>query len=425
MKKIGLILAVFICFFTCIVQAQTMELSNVEFKSLSQMLEVIQPPDTNVYTQVDLPSKLDWRDFEGENWLTPIKQQGLCNSCWAFASMASIESRIKIWNNDPTRSPDFSEQFILSCWEPENYPCNIGGPAEGGFFVMTNIGVPDEACFPYEASEVRVGMPPCNPCQDFENRLVKILDYGWVGGDRNSTNIEAIKEALLVDGPVMGSLLVYADFEIYSGGIYEYTGNTNAPNFAHAVTLIGWDDNTTPPCWIVKNSWGLGWGELGYFRIIMGTNNCGIEQVNVFGIPVVDTEPIINSLTANPDIVSSTYFSQMVDVTITADVTDNSDPNPTCRITEVTCSQSWWSQFLPSRWIIPEFEITGDMTLRVNTQNILRGLEDKIFTITVQCTNDSGNISDPADTFVTVRRGFLIRRESRRMRRMTNRARIR
>lgn len=511
MKKISLILVLLsLCLFAHTIQAQTLEvsqyikaiqeaiiakganwtagetsISKLSSEEKKRMLggrftiDEILTPDNISYMQADLLTKFDWRNYNNNNWVTPIKNQTICGSCWAMASMASVESRIMIWADEPTLLPDFSEQYLISCAGIGS--CDLGGFCFDAYEYMKNSGVCGEICFPYLAENA-----PCIPCWDYQNRLVKIKDWYYVGGSAASTNVEAIKIAL-GDGPVSTPISVYADFDAYSGGIYEHVyGDYEG---GHCVTLVGWDDTTTPPCWIAKNSWGLNWGEDGFFRIKMGVNECGIEQETTSpeplaltpiadagadqtveqdsydggyvcldgsgssdpqGLPltytwawdsstatgekpcvtlplgsttvtltvsngyvtnqnevvimVIDTKaPVINSLTASPATIQSGFFPQMVDVTITSNVTDICDKNPTCKIIEVTCNQSWWN----------EAEITGDMTLKVNNKNLFR-FQDKIFTITVQCTDASGNVSNSATTTVTVQKGFFNNSDSRR-----------
>jgi len=221
-------------------------------------------------TTASLPSKLDWRNYQGLDWTTPVKNQGNCGSCWAFAVIAGIESRMKIRNGNAAFNPDLSEQDLVSC-------SNAGTCGGGWDYLamqwMKDHGVPNETCFPYAAIDA-----PCNStCSD----VVKIDDWAWAGGTWASTDVNAIKQALL-DGPVSTYLTVYTDFFFYSNGIYKMV--LGALEGGHLVSIIGWDDTTTPPCWIVKNSWGTGWGENGYFRIVMGKNECNIEKQTSYAI---------------------------------------------------------------------------------------------------------------------------------------------
>lgn len=115
-------------------------------------------------------------------------------------------------------------------------------------------------------------------CADWESRLESISGWEWVTND-----VHAIKTALL-NGPVPGGMDVYTDFFYYTGGVYEQSwGNYEG---GHAVIIIGWDDGNQ--CWIVKNSWGTGWGEDGYFRIKYNNCKIGVDAGKLLYTPCVD-----------------------------------------------------------------------------------------------------------------------------------------
>ena len=110
----------------------------------------------------------------------------------------------------------------------------------------------------------------------------------------------AIKSALITYGPLVTTMNVYADFYYYAGGVYSYT--SGAYQGGHAIEIIGYDD--TESCFIVKNSWGTGWGETeagsvatkGFFRIAYDQ----IDQVVQFGYYTIAYEgykPIVNTCT--------------------------------------------------------------------------------------------------------------------------------
>lgn len=218
----------------------------------------------------DLPPTFDWRNYGGADWTTPIKNQGQCGSCWAFATMAGVEAREKIIFN-PVSNPDYSEQYLVSC--------SNAGDCDGGYGFkalewMRKIGVPDEVILPYQAIDLFVKQK-----RDINKNLVQIHDWHWAGGTWDSTDVDLIKMEIMSDGPVSTYMDIYEDFyNTYENGIYEYVSGKLLGG--HLVCIIGWNDNTDnddPSCWIVKNSWGTGWGEEGYFRIIMGENEASIE----------------------------------------------------------------------------------------------------------------------------------------------------
>ncbi len=205
-------------------------------------------PDKN-----DLPSTWDWRAHNG---VTPVKDQGSCGSCWAFAAVAEMESKINIYYN---RIVDLSEQQIISC-NPYGSGCG-GGWAGSAYYVMMHHGGILEHCMPYQGSD---GVP-CT-----QNDYLKFTNIStW---NSISNNVTQIKTAVLNNGPVCTSVDANAAWEGYSGGVITAPGSgTN-----HLVLIVGWDDRLgSNGAWIVKNSWGGGWGMNGYCYVAYGACNIG------------------------------------------------------------------------------------------------------------------------------------------------------
>lgn len=204
----------------------------------------------------DLPSSLDWRDKDGKNWMTPIKYQQ-CGDCWAHGTCGSMEAKIKIMENNPELDINLSEQQLVSCCD-ECGSCSGAQHLAPSFQYAIDTGIVDENCFPYMGSDVS-----CSLCSDWENRVNKINSF------LNLSN-EDLKEALVLYGPVEIGMEVRSDFFDYVGGIYEPT--SSYVSGYHAIVLLGYNDDEE--YWILKNSWGTGWGEEGWFRM---SYNAGIE----------------------------------------------------------------------------------------------------------------------------------------------------
>ncbi|MEM3405791.1 MAG: C1 family peptidase [Candidatus Pacearchaeota archaeon] len=218
------------------------------------------------YYENSLPSSFDWRNKDGVNWMTPVKNQFLCGSCWAFADVGVIEAAFNIYQNNPDLDLDLSEQDVISC---SGYGSCGGGTAGGGLLYAINTGIVNETCFPYTATNNNCS----NKCYNGEKYKIKgRFNYGFY----NHTN-EYWKSILMKYGP--GTVLMYApdDFLFYIGGIYEPLNDEKSGYANHAVVLVGWNDtgfnettNMTEGYWIVKNSWGTYWGENGYGKIKYG-----------------------------------------------------------------------------------------------------------------------------------------------------------
>lgn len=221
-----------------------------------------------------LPAALDWR-ANGGNFVTPIRDQGGCGSCWAFGATAVFESAYLIQAGMPGVDLDRSEQDVVSCSEAGN--CQ-GGFVEGALGFMHKTGIVDEACFPYAAQDL-----PCSQkCADWAARAIPIHGFFYAGSD-----VESI-QAALQQAPLTFGFTVYDDFFWYQGGVYEHV--TGEPVGYHLVALVGYDD--AEQAWICKNSWGPGWGEQGFFRIRYNDIGSG---GSVFGIQL-NRAPVFDSM---------------------------------------------------------------------------------------------------------------------------------
>ncbi|WP_228489244.1 C1 family peptidase [Raineyella fluvialis] len=212
------------------------------------------------------PAAFDWRDKGGQNFVTPIEDQGGCGSCVAFGSVAAMETLVRINRGSPATSVDLSEAHLWYCWGPSH---GAGACPDGGWWpdaAMDGLkqGIVDAACYPYTGAN-----EACNPCGDWQNRLTKIT--GW----HKATTLADMKAFISTVGPMTACFTVYEDFYYhYTGGVYTYNSSTAGKVIGgHCICIVGYDDNQQ--CWIAKNSWGSGWGESGYFRMSYGS--CGLD----------------------------------------------------------------------------------------------------------------------------------------------------
>ena len=187
----------------------------------------------------DLPARWDWREKQG---VTPARMQGVCGSCWAFAAAGALEAMLRIYE---ARVLDLSEQHAIDC-NLDGYSCD-GGWMTGAYRLWQRDGARLETDRPYLGEDGR----PCVP--DSLPWATTVLGWTAIAPDR-----ESVQRAILV-GPVASAMHVYPDFQHYRGGVYEHEGRDP---INHAVLLVGWDD--TLGAWILKNSWGPGWGDDGF-----------------------------------------------------------------------------------------------------------------------------------------------------------------
>jgi cathepsin L len=204
----------------------------------------------------------NWRDA---GMLTPIRYQGVCGSCWSFASMAAFEAGMKIRNQ---RSLDLSEQYIIDCAVAKGN--KDAGSCNGGSFVrvfqyLENHYVVLEKDAPYKARNYR--------CQNTSKLAYNLIEWGRVK-DYKVPPVTLVKKALCMYGPIVASVKVTPAFQAYAGGIFdEHVKVSSELDTNHAILIVGWDDNKK--AYLIKNSWGTDWGEKGYMWIEYGCNNIG------------------------------------------------------------------------------------------------------------------------------------------------------
>ena len=207
------------------------------------------------YAPASLPSSFDWRNASGNNFVTPIRDQGSCGSCWAFAVTAALESKALITFNWAGTNLNLSEQIVVSCSGAGS--CSGGSPVTASNFLKTT-GTNLETCYPYTAQNGNCS----SACPNWQNSTYKINDWSYISSGSPPT-ASALKNALYTSGPVVAVFDVYTDFFSYRSGVYSYVNG--AYEGGHAILIVGWNDADS--AFIVKNSWNATWGESGYFRI--------------------------------------------------------------------------------------------------------------------------------------------------------------
>jgi C1A family cysteine protease len=227
-------------------------------------MSALRPFAKSLLGQTAPPPLWDWRTMNG---VTSVKNQNPYGTCWAFATLGDLESKVLI---NESAAYDYSELNIVAC-NAVGTNCNAGGNAWISTNYLTLLGSADETCNPYPGS---CPYPSCvNPLCAFRDR---VTEWRIVAND-----VTAIKNAIMTYGPVFtGMYASFPGFSTYNGsGCLVYTG-TEAQN--HAVVIVGWDDAMCGGLggWIVKNSWGTAWGAAGYFYIRYGSARVG-ENVSV------------------------------------------------------------------------------------------------------------------------------------------------
>ncbi|XP_060191295.1 cathepsin B-like protease 2 [Lycium barbarum] len=239
---------------------------------------------------MELPKEFDARKAWPQcSTIGKILDQGHCGSCWAFGAVEALSDRFCIHLN---KSVSLSVNDLLACCGFLcGKGCNGGNPLAAWKY-FKRVGVVTEECDPYFDS-IGCPHPGCSPVYRTpkcnrkcvkENLLWGKSKHYGVNAYRINRNIRNIMAEIYKNGPVEVSFTVYQDFAHYKSGVYKHvTGKRLA---GHAVKVIGWGTSEQGQnYWLIANSWNTEWGDDGFFKIRRGTNECGIEQNVVAGLP--------------------------------------------------------------------------------------------------------------------------------------------
>ena len=250
---------------------QFADLDNSEFKRMNGLLrpDPSRPRDDRLvnFNVEDLPATVDWRT---KNVVTPVKNQGSCGSCWAFSATGSLEGQHAIKTKNLV---SLSEQQLVDCSGSfGNHGCQGGLPDFAFKYIASVKGDDTEASYPYTAKNGKKCL--------YNASNVGASDTSYK--DIPSKDENALKEAVANVGPIsVGMDASHISLQLYHSGIYDPWFLCSQTHLDHGVLVVGYGsekflDIFTRDYWLVKNSWGAGWGEKGYFKIKRGDNKCGI-----------------------------------------------------------------------------------------------------------------------------------------------------
>jgi len=210
----------------------------------------------------DVPNIVDWRD---RGVVSPVRNQGRCGSCWAFATVATVESHIAIQTGHLLA---FSEQQLVDC-APNNHHCGGVGGCEGStqslgmsyFHLVGGMVARDD--YPYTAKD--------GECQSKIPKVASIDGFHQI----RTNDYDAILEGLANRGPLAISVAA-TSWKIYQEGVYNAWDDCGA-DVNHVVVAVGYGESEEGKFWIVRNSWGESWGEKGYIRLFREKDSASVN----------------------------------------------------------------------------------------------------------------------------------------------------
>ncbi|NP_001091187.1 cathepsin H [Xenopus laevis] len=205
---------------------------------------------------------VDWRD---SNCVSPVKDQGYCGSCWAFATVGVIEALHCLAGNELS---NLSEQQLVDCDHLDSGCC-------GGFPVLAMDYIAHRGIMKTEDYEYEAKQSTCQYDSDNAIRL-NVSKYYILPDEENMAS------SVAKDGPITVGFAVAEDFMFYSKGIFD---GECAPSPNHAIIVVGYGtlhcedgEDDGEDYWIIKNSWGEHWGEEGFGKIQRNKDMCGISE---------------------------------------------------------------------------------------------------------------------------------------------------
>jgi len=211
----------------------------------------------------EAPSSVDWRT---KGAVTGVKNQGQCGSCYSFSTTGGVEGQ---WFKKTKSLVSLSEQQIMDCSTAYgNQGCNGGLMVNSFYYIKMNGGIDTELAYPYEAVQ--------NYCRFNSNYIgARVKGYANVPASEDS-----LKSAVASVGPISVAIdASSSSFQFYSSGVY-YDSLCSSTSLDHAVLVVGYGTEGGRDYWLVKNSWGTGWGMAGYVKMARNYGNmCGIATM--------------------------------------------------------------------------------------------------------------------------------------------------
>ncbi|XP_058751050.1 zingipain-2-like [Vicia villosa] len=255
---------------------QFSDLTNEEFMALytgikvpSQFSSSKMISNTVLFNVSDnVPTNFDWRQHGA---VTDVKFQGICGCCWAFTAVAAVEGIVKIKSG---KLISLSEQQLLDC-DYKSRGCTNGHFETAFASIIQTHGILKESDYPYQGVK--------QTCQINGNiqPAAQISNYKFVTSNDEKQLLQAVAQQ-----PISALIAMGGEFRSYKEGIYS---GSCGKVINHALTIIGYGESEGKKYWLIKNSWGKGWGENGYMRLLReGEGTSGHCQIATYvGYPII------------------------------------------------------------------------------------------------------------------------------------------
>jgi len=248
---------------------------------------------------VSFDARINWPNCPS---IGEVRDQGSCGSCWAFGAVEAMTDRVCIASMGKNMA-HISAEDLVDCCSSCGYGCN-GGYPEAAWEYWRHTGIVTggnynsmQGCQPYSIAtcdhHTSGQYPPCQgeqptpKCQktcesSYNSTFANDKRFGKSAYSISDDETQIMTE-IMTNGPVEGAFTVYADFLSYKSGVYQHTAGAELGG--HAIKILGWGVDSGVKYWIVANSWNQDWGNKGFFNILKGTDECGIESGIVAGLP--------------------------------------------------------------------------------------------------------------------------------------------
>jgi cathepsin F len=259
-------------------------------------------PELDDYSLAEYPDSWDWRDHGA---VSSVKNQKYCGSSWAFATAGDLEG-VRFLDEGVLES--LSEQQLVAC-DADNRGCEGGYPFAAMQYIERIGGLVTDETMPYKGicawdtcgqETVYYGPPVCNTStlndalRRPEPRVAHI--GGWQVVAMGAEYEELLTVALLKNGPIAVGFNAHG-MDYYQHGVMgcdssslcnageiDQHGPCDPSYLDNYVLLVGYGEQDGVDYWVVKNSWGTDWGESGFYRIVRGSNHCGIANFAVHSV---------------------------------------------------------------------------------------------------------------------------------------------